>query len=47
MFVLIPGPFVGLLGQWTSRANQRVALLISLMGIETRLKANIKDIKKI
>ena len=42
------GPFVGLLAQVEHlKPNQRVSLLISLMGLETRLAADITDIKKI
>ena len=42
------GPFVGLLAQVEHlEPSQRVSLLISLMGVETRLTANITKIRKI
>ena len=42
------GPFVGLLAKVERlEPNQRVSLLIKLMGLETRLTADAKDVNKV
>ena len=42
------GPFVGLLAQVGDlEPNQRVSLLISLMGLETRLTVDVTDVDKV